>query len=34
MRERITKFILMAVAVILIGTGITLFNWKGWGGGS
>ena len=34
MRERITKFILMAAAVILIGTGITLFNWKGWGGGS
>ena len=29
MRERITKFIWMAAAVILIGTGITLFNWKG-----
>lgn len=34
MRERITKFILIAAAVILIGTGITLFNWKGWGAGS
>lgn len=33
MRERITKFILMAAAVILIGTGVTMFNWKGWGAG-